>query len=795
MKLKTFLILLLSGSQIIISAQGHWTHSNLSLARGQMEAAKNGPNIYFAGGQANNGWTSMVDIYNITTGEWTTSNLSTGRSFPAAASVGSKVIFAGGMNPSPVGIVDIYDTGTKLWTTASLNKPRFSLGTSVYGDHAIFAGGADIISSKAFKNVDIYNTRTNTWTIDSLSVARAAMGTAMVGSRVYFAGGYMFEGRCSDRIDIYDFNTGKWETATLPSARGFLAATAVGKKIIFAGGMTAGGTPTDRVDILDTETGTWTVSKLSIARAFFSNGATVYGKAFFAGGHIVDLSTNFIEGYFDVVDIYDPVTGLWSVEKLSHKLNSNVVTGYENKLYSAGGFSENGPLITVDIYNASSGTWTQNQLLQYKDHMARAVAGSKVYFAGGYALNSMFTGQYSTDMVEIYDTKTGTWTYDRLSIGRDWLEGISCGSKVIFAGGWDDDGELQTRVDIYDTLSHQWSIADLSVARRMLTPAASGDIVMFAGGQTADGKSSSVIDVYNVKTGEWSTDQLSLPRLGVSSAAHGDLLFFAGGLTYEGQTGSEIVRQVVDIYNVKTGTWTTANLSQPRIFIASAVAGDKVIFAGGQDGTEPSKVVDIYDTTTGMWTTDLLSVARAFDDNDQNSAVACDKAYFVGGMFRNATQFLEDFNTIDIYDPATNTWTTDYLPYGVFGHSVAGVDDKLLVAGGISILPEGFDIHNELLIYTCTTSGNQDITDSNDSWRISIVPNPAGDLLKVSLADGDGYETGALTMYDICGKVVMIHNNHISGVAVDVSQLHAGIYLLEWSHKGQLFRNKLVIAR
>ena len=68
-------------------------------------------------------------------------------------------------------------------------------------------------------------------------------------------------------------------------------------------------------------------------------------------------------------------------------------------------------------------------------------------------------------------------------------------------------------------------------------------------------------------------------------------------------------------------------------------------------------------------------------------------------------------------------------------------------------------------------------------WSVSVVPPVIGLTILTR------------TLEVLCGRVVMSHYNYISGEALDVSPLNAGIYLLEWGHKGQLYRNKLVIAR
>ncbi|MBK7094002.1 MAG: T9SS type A sorting domain-containing protein [Saprospiraceae bacterium] len=772
MKTKTIFTAFLIFIQISIYSQGTWTQTNLSLARIQMEAAINGSNIYFAGGRTDSYWASCtpkVDIYNVVTDTWSTANLSLARSHPAAASLGNKVLFAGGLNPNPTARVDIFDTGTQNWSTANLSKARFSIGTAVYGSKILFAGGGDMVNNKVFNTIDIFDVVINAWTTDTLSVARGGMGTAVVGSKAYFGGGYMMNNKCSDRIDIYDFTTGSWEKATLPLARCLLAATAVGKKILFAGGMTEQNLPTDRVDIYDTETKAWTVSKLSKPRAFVSNAASMNGKAYFAGGLLLDFTTYNIYGFFDIVDIYDPTTGMWSTENLSHSLNSNVVISFGNKLYSAGGFTANGYIKTVDIYNAGFGNWTKTELSQYKEHMASAVLGDKVYFAGGYAIKPDFSGQFSTDKVEIYDTKTGKWTYDKLSKGRDWLEGANAGSKVIFAGGWDDVGNIQKTVDIYDTLTKKWTVANLSTARFEITTGKIGNLVMFAGGYDNNWITSTRIDIYNAETGVWTTNELSVPRWGAASASVGDLIMFAGGMSLDGAAGTEVITDVIDIYNAKTKQWSTAKLSIPRVFAAGVTVQDKVLFAGGQDiFGEPYKRVYIYNVTTNDWSIDSLSVARAFHDNDQNAATVCGKAFFVGGVNRLPGTYIEDYNTIDIYDPETNTWETDELPYNLFGHSVVGVGNKLIVAGGMSILPQGFDIHKEVLIFDCFTSKTDE--PGIHHYDLSVFPNPTSDHFSLDLPEDFNYENAVMTVYDLYGRRVMqkkgieiIRNHNMSG--------------------------------
>ena len=42
-------------------------------------------------------------------------------------------------------------------------------------------------------------------------------------------------------------------------------------------------------------------------------------------------------------------------------------------------------------------------------------------------------------------------------------------------------------------------------------------------------------------------------------------------------------------------------LSEARFGLAGAATGNKIVFAGGDNGSGPVKTVDIYDVQTGMW--------------------------------------------------------------------------------------------------------------------------------------------------------------------------------------------------
>lgn len=112
--------------------------------------------------------------------------------------------------------------------------------------------------------------------------------------------------------------------------------------------------------------------------------------------------------------------------------------------------------------------------------------------------------------------------------------------------------------------------------------------------------------IYDLWEGEWKEPAtLSQPRAYLAATSLDDLAFF-GGLTNENEPSD-----VVDIFDAKTQQWRTAQLSQPRWFLAAASTGEFVAFGGGTtDGSVASEIVDIYNVARNAWTTTTLRHPR-----------------------------------------------------------------------------------------------------------------------------------------------------------------------------------------
>jgi hypothetical protein len=216
----------------------------------------------------------------------------------------------------------------------------------------------------------------------------------------------------------------------------------------------------------------------------------------------------------------------------------------------------------------------------------------------------------------------------------------------------------------------------LSEARAKISVASAGNKILFAGGQKSSGEPSSTVDIYDIATQSWATAQLSLPRYLMAAISAGNKIYFAGGRSTNVDTPSSRV----DIYDVVSGSWSTADLSEPRSGIAVATVGSKIMFAGGTKlytcSACYSDKVDIYDMATNNWSNATLSVAR----EGLSATAAGNKIYFAGGGDLSTGTGVYD--QIDIYDNAANTWSTSTLNERKSHHGAIAVGNYIYWAGG-----------------------------------------------------------------------------------------------------------------
>ena len=335
-----------------------------------------------------------------------------------------------------------------------------------------------------------------------------------------------------------------------------------------------------------------------------------------------------------------------------------------------------------------------------------------MFFTGG------LLGQAATsDLVDIYDTVTGSWCTANLSMARHDVTAAATGGKVVFGGGY-TNGNVTNRVDIYDVAASTWTIATLSTARSGCGAASAGSKVLFGGGWTSwpvypDGMAR--VDIYDAATNSWSTERLSLDRFDLAAASVGGKILFGGGNRNGAAT------DMVDIYDSTSGLWSTTALSQARMRLAATSAEGKVFFAGGwgsyPDYT-PSNVVDIYDAASASWSTATLSRART----SLAATSVGNKVFFAGGVAEYSdTGSYSD--VVDIYTFQNYSTITSSTVFTLVNQTT--VEGRMQLNAGASLNLDGYNLTVgsmggvapiDLSTHTLTTGG--DNTDSRYNGTI-----------------------------------------------------------------------------
>ncbi|TSA57393.1 kelch-like protein [bacterium] len=136
-------------------------------------------------------------------------------------------------------------------------------------------------------------------------------------------------------------------------------------------------------------------------------------------------------------------------------------------------------------------------------------------------------------------------------------------------------------------------------------------------------------------------------------------------------------------YDPETNTWTTkASMLTARSGFAVAVFQNKIYVIGGEViGTGFTGINEVYDPATNTWET-KTSMPTKRDTPVANTVD--DKICVIGGILESESPgdpVVSDVN--EVYDPATDTWTTKAsIPNAVYACVSAVVDSKLFVIGG-----------------------------------------------------------------------------------------------------------------
>lgn len=308
------------------------------------------------------------------------------------------------------------------------------------------------------------------------------------------------------------------------------------------------------------------------------------GTVLVAGGDDATESGSF---GLDSAEVYDPVTGTWSLTgSLATAGELHTATLLPNgKVLVAGGFENYGfmPLATAELYDPITGTWSSTGALANPryDHTATLLPNGKVLVAGGAVYG------YAIGSAELYDPATGAWSLTGSLANERYghTATLLLNGKVLVAGGEGAEGLLAS-AELYDPVTGTWSsTGSLSTGRYVPTATLLPDgKVLVAGGNSGSIPSFifplSSAELYDPASGTWSPTG----SFGTARESHTATLLPNGKVLAAGGFASNFVTLAsAELYDPAAGTWSfIGSLGTARYdHTATLLPNGQVLIAAG----------------------------------------------------------------------------------------------------------------------------------------------------------------------------------------------------------------------
>jgi len=292
-----------------------------------------------------------------------------------------------------------------------------------------------------------------------------------------------------------------------------------------------------------------------------------------------------------------------------------------------------------------------------------------------------------------------------MTIARGQHGAITHPNGNVYVWGGFINGSEFTSLEIYNQATDTWSQgAPIPVATRGMAFALGQDNMIYSFGGYAGGHLN-IAHRYDVITNAW-TSLASMPvaswECTAATAPNGKIYVFGG----------ENSMNLLQIYDPVLNTWSTGTPLPVMSRMHSAITANngKIYVIGGWDGSTALPNNQVYDPVLNSWSTGApLPNPR----NQFGSTLAPDgKIYIIGGKFSGGNNTAPFYTNVDVYDPVTDSWTTDFaLPVGIGETEAVTINGGINLFGGTSgtYLPSNYRL--DLLCGTLgvTTSASSNI--------------------------------------------------------------------------------------
>jgi len=231
----------------------------------------------------------------------------------------------------------------------------------------------------------------------------------------------------------------------------------------------------------------------------------------------------------------------------------------------------------------------------------------------------------------------------------------------------------------WDILITPWATrAPMPTPRSALCTAVLDGKIYAIGGLKNEEAALSVVEVYDPATDTWdSKTPMPTARCVMDCAVVDGKIYVFGG----SNTGGASIISTVEEYDTATDTWDTKTpLPTPRSDVAVEAINGKIYVIGGSKRTGSLwaglNTVEEYDPVTDTWTTKSNMPTRRWS---LGTCVIGEKIYAIGGNI----QYPTIASAVEVYDPATDTWSEKaHMPTARYSLSTCFVNGRIYAFGG-----------------------------------------------------------------------------------------------------------------
>lgn len=310
------------------------------------------------------------------------------------------------------------------------------------------------------------------------------------------------------------------------------------------------------------------------------------------------------------------------------------------QLYVATGFSSSGATQAVEAYDPATNVWTTKAPIPTaRPYAGAATINGKLYVVGG-CTNNGDCRIGTTNLLEIYNSATNTWTTGApMQTARHAFAIGAIGGKLYVAGGRQACPSCNNAVttEVYDPATNTWTTkATMPTVRHSAASAVVNGQLYVVGGSPGLSGVSGAVEAYDPATNVWTAKASMLtPRQALGADAANGLLYAISGLT-----AASSVTNIVEAYNPATNTWSArAPIPTARYGVQPGTINGKLYVAGSGSGNSAISTLEAYTPSIGAPVAWYPGDGNANDIIGGNNGTLQDGAAFAAGEVGQAFSF------------------------------------------------------------------------------------------------------------------------------------------------------------